>query len=581
MYRGPEVAPTGVGEPRQWGSDQKPEPSTHSGHAGVVPVQGRARAGCIYVGKAKSLRSRVMSYFGTGLMERTRQMVATADTVEWIGVRNEVEALFLEFNLIQQAPAPLQHPVQGRQVLPVPRGHARRGMAAGDGDAGREAQGGPVLRAVRPRLRDPGDPRPAPADVPDPHLHQGQVRPLPAARSPVPLRPHREVRGAVRGCGHATRSTTASSTSCSSSSTATPPRSSTGSTSTCTRRATRSSSSARRASATRSSRSRKAIERQQMVDAKEEDYDAIGIVEDELEASVQVFLVRKGRVVGRKALVVDKVEDLTQARARRPPARAALRRRRSRRHPARGPRSGRSPTTSRSTRSSSPRRAGAQVRPAGARSAAPSGSCSQTVTQNARGGVRAPQAPARVRPQRAGARTLLALQEALAAARSPAAHRVLRRLEPPGHRDRRVDGGDGGRPAQALRLPALQDAPSDGQDDFAAMEEALDPPLPALPRRARRRCARRASGSRTRRTCCWSTAARVSSASRCACSRTSGSRTSAWPAWPSASRRSTCPATRSRCASRATPRRCTCSSRSATRRTASRSRTTVSCATRR
>jgi excinuclease ABC subunit C len=55
----------------------------------------------------------------------------------------------------------------------------------------------------------------------------------------------------------------------------------------------------------------KAIERQQMVDAKEEDYDAIGMVDDELEASVQVFLVRKGRVVGRKALVVDKVEDLT------------------------------------------------------------------------------------------------------------------------------------------------------------------------------------------------------------------------------------------------------------------------------
>src|SRR4029078_6136992 len=54
----------------------------------------------------------------------------------------------------------------------------------------------------------------------------------------------------------------------------------------------------------------KAIERQQMVDSKEEDYDLIGMVDDELEASVQVFLVRKGRVVGRKALVGDKVEDL-------------------------------------------------------------------------------------------------------------------------------------------------------------------------------------------------------------------------------------------------------------------------------
>src|SRR5262249_52175080 len=56
---------------------------------------------------------------------------------------------------------------------------------------------------------------------------------------------------------------------------------------------------------------RKVIERQQMVGAREEDYDCIGIAEDALEASVQVFFVRKGRVVGRKGLVVDKVEELS------------------------------------------------------------------------------------------------------------------------------------------------------------------------------------------------------------------------------------------------------------------------------
>src|SRR5947209_5270723 len=56
----------------------------------------------LYVGKAKSLRSRVMSYFSTGLSERTVQMVSTADSVEWIAVRNEVEALFLEYNLIKK-----------------------------------------------------------------------------------------------------------------------------------------------------------------------------------------------------------------------------------------------------------------------------------------------------------------------------------------------------------------------------------------------------------------------------------------------------------------------------------------------
>jgi excinuclease ABC subunit C len=55
---------------------------------------------------------------------------------------------------------------------------------------------------------------------------------------------------------------------------------------------------------------RKAIERQQMVAPKEEDFDVIALAEDELEAAAQVFLVRRGRVVGRKGLVVDKVEDL-------------------------------------------------------------------------------------------------------------------------------------------------------------------------------------------------------------------------------------------------------------------------------
>jgi excinuclease ABC subunit C len=54
----------------------------------------------------------------------------------------------------------------------------------------------------------------------------------------------------------------------------------------------------------------KAIERQQMVAAKEEDFDVIALAEDQLEAAAQVFLVRRGRVMGRKGLVVDKVEDL-------------------------------------------------------------------------------------------------------------------------------------------------------------------------------------------------------------------------------------------------------------------------------
>ena len=56
----------------------------------------------IYVGKANSLRSRLSNYFQTNLPIRTAQMVATAETVEWIQVRNDVEALLLENTLIKQ-----------------------------------------------------------------------------------------------------------------------------------------------------------------------------------------------------------------------------------------------------------------------------------------------------------------------------------------------------------------------------------------------------------------------------------------------------------------------------------------------
>jgi excinuclease ABC subunit C len=56
---------------------------------------------------------------------------------------------------------------------------------------------------------------------------------------------------------------------------------------------------------------RKAIERQQMVADRNENLDVIGVAEDDLEAAVQAFFVRRGRVVGRKGFVLDKVEDVS------------------------------------------------------------------------------------------------------------------------------------------------------------------------------------------------------------------------------------------------------------------------------
>ena len=87
-----------------------PDPSSYRPAVGSIPEtpgvyrfrdpNGRV----IYVGKAKSLRQRLNSYFAdvAGLHPRTRQMVTTAASVEWTVVGTEVEALQLEYNWIKE-----------------------------------------------------------------------------------------------------------------------------------------------------------------------------------------------------------------------------------------------------------------------------------------------------------------------------------------------------------------------------------------------------------------------------------------------------------------------------------------------
>ncbi|MEU6261667.1 excinuclease ABC subunit UvrC [Saccharopolyspora shandongensis] len=86
------------------------DPSTYRPAPGTIPdAPGVYRfhdAGgrVIYVGKAKSLRSRLSSYFAdlAGLHPRTRQMVTTATGVQWTVVGTEVEALQLEYSWIKE-----------------------------------------------------------------------------------------------------------------------------------------------------------------------------------------------------------------------------------------------------------------------------------------------------------------------------------------------------------------------------------------------------------------------------------------------------------------------------------------------
>ncbi len=81
----------------------RPAPGTIPDSPGVYKFRDPDRR-VIYVGKAKSLRQRLNSYFAdvAGLHPRTAQMVLTAGAVEWTVVSTEVEALQLEYNWIKE-----------------------------------------------------------------------------------------------------------------------------------------------------------------------------------------------------------------------------------------------------------------------------------------------------------------------------------------------------------------------------------------------------------------------------------------------------------------------------------------------
>lgn len=266
----------------------------------------------IYVGKAKSLRSRLSNYFVKNLPVKTAQMVATAETVEWIQVRNDVEALLLEYSLIQQHKPRFNIRLVDDKSYPflavtvsdewprpmVMRGARRKGVRYfgpfGHAYAIRETldlllRTFPVRtcsdnkfnhhnRLGRPCLlfhieKCSG---PCVGEV-DHERYQGYVDELlqflEGDTDEVVRRLEAEMRDAADHLEF--------------------------------ERAARLRD--------RLTAVNKAIERQQMVAARDEDLDVIGVADDELEAAVQVFHVRRGRVVGRKGFVMDKVEELTPA----------------------------------------------------------------------------------------------------------------------------------------------------------------------------------------------------------------------------------------------------------------------------
>jgi excinuclease ABC subunit C len=266
----------------------------------------------LYVGKAKSLRHRLPNYWqdSAKLLPRTAQMVAQADHVEWVVVDSEVDALILEHSLIQAHLPRYNVRLKDDKSYPwlavtvneewprpaVVRGRKRKGVRyfGPYGNAGairstldllvrsfpvrtcsdtkftrHERLGRPCLLFDIDRCSGPC------VGAVDHEAYDGYVADLMGFLSgetePVLARLEAEMMTASEDLQF--------------------------------ERAARLRD--------RITVVHKAAEAQQMVSDRADDFDVVGVAEDPLEASVQIFVVRRGRVVGHRGFVAEKVEDLS------------------------------------------------------------------------------------------------------------------------------------------------------------------------------------------------------------------------------------------------------------------------------
>ncbi len=450
----------------------------------------------LYVGKAKSLRHRLPNYWQDsakllprhgpdGGPGRPRRVGGGGQR----GRRAHPGAL-----AHPGPPAPLQRPAEGRQELPLAGGHAQRGVAPPGRGAGPQAQGGALLRPLRPRGRHPGDPRPAGAELPGPHLLGHQVHAPRAAGPALPALRHRALLGPVRRRGrprglrrlrrgphgvplrrHRAGAGPAGG------------RDARGG-----RRAW--SSSGRPACATASSRCTRRPRPSRWSRSGPRTSTWSGIAEDELEAAVQVFHVRRGRVVGRRGFVAEKVEDLLGARVHGAGRVAGLRRRRGR-GAAPGAACPRSRPTATLLESWLRRCAGGPVDMAVPRRGAKR-ALQETVTRIGRRGPGPPPAAPGLRPQRP-----LQGPDRAAGARSALREAPLRiecydmsHLQGTDYVGSMVVFEDGLAKRSDYRRFKVKSVP--GNDDYAAMEEVLTRRLTRARRRRRERAAGRAARPR-------------------------------------------------------------------------------------
>src|SRR4029450_11229659 len=299
------------------------KPEAIPDHPGVYLFRDR-NGRVIYVGKAISLRKRTASYFQPmrNLHPRTQAMVEASASLEWMLVQSEVEALQLEYNLIKQHRPRYNVRYRDDKSYPwlavpladeIPRPRVERGRKRkGTRYFGPYAHAYAIRETLDLLLRT-FPMRTCSQGVFDRHrrlgrpcilydIHKcsgpcvGNISPEDHRRIVEDFVAFMDGRPRVGACVAFM---------------AGPPRP------TLQRLEAEMRQAAEQLNFELAARLRdqlasvrKAMERQQMVSSTPEDFDIAAFAEDDLEAAVQVFFVRRGRVVGRRGFVVDEVEAL-------------------------------------------------------------------------------------------------------------------------------------------------------------------------------------------------------------------------------------------------------------------------------